>query len=102
MCAAWLLPLAWSSWATGPSCPSSPAPGEPAVSFAPGHNLANYIDLHYLPGRMNDKVWDPEGLLSTIPAIGTALLGVFTGLFLKRKDLTPMRKAHFSPPPASA
>ena len=70
-----------------------PAPGEPAVSFAPGHNLANYIDLHYLPGRMNDKVWDPEGLLSTIPAVGTALLGVFTGLFLKRKDLAPQRKA---------
>ena len=28
-------------------------------------------------------IYDPEGILSTIPAIGTAMLGIFTGQFLK-------------------
>lgn len=78
-----------------------PAPGEAQVSFEPGRNLANYIDMHYVPGRMNDKTpdgnggffrWDPEGALSTIPAVGTALLGIFAGILLKRKDVDGKRK----------
>lgn len=69
-----------------------PMPGLAGVSFQPDMNIANYIDLHYLPGRLNDKTWDPEGILSTIPAIGTALLGVFTGLLLRDKQYTPYRK----------
>ncbi|MEO7042404.1 MAG: DUF5009 domain-containing protein [Gemmatimonadaceae bacterium] len=32
--------------------------------------------------------WDPEGLLSTVPAIGTVMLGVFTGRWLTRKDIS--------------
>jgi predicted acyltransferase len=46
-------------------------------------SLESYIDRLLLPGRLHDKIHDPEGVLSTIPAIGTALLGVFTGSFLK-------------------
>jgi predicted acyltransferase len=35
------------------------------------------------------KVWDPEGILSTLPAIGTAMLGIFTGNWLRsEKDQT--------------
>lgn len=70
-----------------------PAPGQPAVSFAPGENLANYVDFRFLPGRLYDKTWDPEGLLSTIPAIGSCLLGVFAALFIKRKDVPELKKA---------
>jgi hypothetical protein len=36
--------------------------------------------------------WDPEGLLSTLPAIGTCLLGVFAGLLLKEPSLQPHQK----------
>ncbi len=32
------------------------------------------------------KTWDPEGLLSTLPAIATTLFGVFTGLWLKQEQ----------------
>ena len=38
-------------------------------------NLANWIDGQYLPGRKWNGDWDPEGLLSTLPAIGTCLMG---------------------------
>ncbi len=62
-------------------------------TFAPGLNLANYLDAKYLPGKKWDKIWDPEGLLSTLPAIGTCLLGVFAGLLLQNRRLADQRKA---------
>ncbi len=33
------------------------------------------------------KTWDPEGLLSTVPAIGTVILGTFAGRWIARRDL---------------
>ena len=50
-----------------------PVPGIGAGSFAPDANLANWLDAHYLPGRLWDVTRDPEGMLSTLPAIGTCL-----------------------------
>jgi len=70
-----------------------PVPGIGAGSFAPDANLANWIDAHYLPGRLWDVTRDPEGLLSTLPAIGTCLLGVFAGLLLKSERPTPQQKS---------
>jgi len=59
-----------------------PVPGYgPGVLTMQG-SFESYIDRLLLPGRLHDKIHDPEGVLSTIPAIGTALLGVFTGSFL--------------------
>jgi predicted acyltransferase len=60
--------------------------------FEPGLNLANYIDSKYLPGKKWDKTWDPEGILSTLPAIASCLLGVFAGLFLKSSRTEDRKK----------
>ncbi len=65
-----------------------PVPGIGVGSFGPDANLANWIDANYLPGRLWDKTRDPEGLLSTVPAIGTCLFGVLAGLLLKDSRLT--------------
>ena len=70
-----------------------PIPGADAISFEPNANLANWIDLHYLPGRLWDITRDPEGLLSTLPAIGTCLLGALSGLLLKDERLTPTQRS---------
>jgi predicted acyltransferase len=70
-----------------------PVPGIGAGSFAPDANLANWIDAHYLPGRLWDKTRDPEGMLSTLPAIGTCLIGVFAGLLLKQERLSPQSQS---------
>jgi predicted acyltransferase len=70
-----------------------PVPGIGAGSFAKDANLANWIDLHYLPGRRWDGNWDPEGLLSTLPAIGTCLIGVFAGMLLTNPRIEPQRKS---------
>ena len=70
-----------------------PVPGIGAGSFGPDANLANWIDVHYLPGRLWDKSRDPEGLLSTLPAIATCLLGVMAGLLLKDERLTSTQRS---------
>jgi predicted acyltransferase len=52
-------------------------------------NLAAYIDRLILTENhiwKSSKVFDPEGLLSTIPAIATTLSGVLTGHWLRRKN----------------
>lgn len=46
--------------------------------------LAGYVDRKFLPGRFAGSGFDAEGILSTIPAVCTALLGMMTGLFVKQ------------------
>ena len=69
-----------------------PVPGIGAGSFEPNANLANWIDSQYLPGRKWEGTWDPEGLLSTLPAIATCLLGVFAGILMKDERIDPKQK----------
>ncbi len=61
-----------------------PVPEIGRGNFEAGKNFANYIDTLYLPGRKwpKDSTFDPEGILSTLPAIGTALLGLLSGKWL--------------------
>jgi predicted acyltransferase len=69
-----------------------PVPGVGAGNYAEGMNLTNYIDRMWLPGRKYDGDHDPEGILSTIPAIATALLGILSGRWLSG-SASPSRKA---------
>jgi predicted acyltransferase len=63
--------------------------------FDKGLNLANHVDFEYLPARKYDTFFDPEGFLSTIPAVATCLLGVFAGLLLRNQAVTDQRKVVF-------
>lgn len=56
--------------------------------------LVGYVDRLLVPGRLHLGVHDPEGLLAVLPAIGTALLGMFTGEFIKsdKKGYTENKK----------
>jgi predicted acyltransferase len=51
-----------------------------------GYNVSDHADFQYLPGRKWDTFHDPEGFLSTLPAVGTCLLGVFAGLLLRSRQ----------------
>ena len=51
--------------------------------LTPEGNLAAYIDSRFLPGVKYQGTWDPEGLLSTFPAVATTLLGVMAGHWLR-------------------
>lgn len=48
-------------------------------------NLVAWLDNQILSGHLwrQTKIWDPEGLLSTLPAVSTGLLGILLGTFLK-------------------
>ena len=69
------------------------APGFPRGDLTMQGNFASYIDRSIIPGRLYLGIHDPEGLMSTIPAIGTALLGILTGNFLKNGLFSPSGKA---------
>ena len=64
-----------------------PVPGEGAGVLEPGRNLAAWIDSQFLPGRMWQGTWDPEGILSTLPSIVTGICGLLAGaLLLSRRS----------------
>jgi predicted acyltransferase len=63
-----------------------PVPGFGAgVWDIPEASFANFFDKLFLPGRRYYRTWDPEGLLSTFPALVTCLFGVFTGFWLRNE-----------------
>lgn len=61
--------------------------GQTTGNYEIGTNLAAWLDNYLLPGHLwaTSKTWDPEGILSTFPAIVTALLGIWTGKLLQNK-----------------
>ena len=65
-----------------------PVPGLGAGHWEKGSNFAAYIDQMFLHGHMwgQTKTWDPEGIISTLPAIGTTLLGALAGQMLRLKN----------------
>jgi predicted acyltransferase len=67
-------------------------PNRVSGKFGKGYNLSDHIDFQYLPGKRYDIFFDPEGLLSTIPAIATCLLGVFAGFLLRNQTVPDQRK----------
>ena len=56
-----------------------PRPGGTGGDFSFNGNLAAWIDSQFLPGRLYYGSWDPEGLLTTVPAIGSAVIGLLWG-----------------------
>lgn len=69
------------------------APGFANGDLTMEGNIASYLDRMIMPGKLYLGIHDPEGLVSTIPAIGTALLGIYAGSLLKNASHTPERKS---------
>ena len=74
-----------------------PVPGYGAGNYTMEGSLVAFIDQRILPGQLYRGVHDPEGILSTLPAISTALMGAMTGNFLLRPDarVPRIRKFYF-------
>lgn len=68
------------------------APGFGPGDFTMAGNLAGYVDRLILPGKLYYGYGDNEGVLSTVPAIATGLLGVLAGHWLLSSHSGP-RKA---------
>jgi predicted acyltransferase len=64
-----------------------PVPGYGAGVLTQAGSLSAYIDRYLMLGHLWRPLWDPEGLLSTMGAIATCLIGTFVGeLFLQETD----------------
>jgi predicted acyltransferase len=72
--------------------PGFGVPGRDIPLLDPDRNWAAWLDRKLLMGHLYERTRDPEGLLSTVPAIGTILLGVLTGEWL-RSNRTARTKA---------
>jgi predicted acyltransferase len=71
-----------------------PVPGYGAGHLGKDDNLGAYIDRALMGGHLwsASKTWDPEGFLSTLPAIATTLIGILAGEWLRSERKGP-RKA---------
>jgi predicted acyltransferase len=70
-----------------------PFGGAPASMPVPGHNLGAFVDRWIFGRHLLTPLGDPEGLLGTISAIGTALLGTAAGDWIRRPQPTRTRVA---------
>ena len=62
-----------------------PVPGGHAGDLTPDGNLGAWLDRALMSGHLWRPRWDPEGLLSTLPAVATTLIGVIAGM-LRQAD----------------
>lgn len=70
--------------------PDAPAGADP---FSVEGNIASYIDRLLMPNHIyRQGLYDPEGLIGTIPAVVTALFGMFTGRYVKESSDSGERK----------
>ena len=76
-----------------------PIPGIEAPNLEKGTNLAAYIDNLFLKNHMysQTKTWDPEGILSMLPAIASGIIGMLIGqlLNLPQSKLEIVKKMSF-------
>ena len=71
--------------------PGFGVPGRDIPFMDPERNLVAWLDRALFPGRLYNGTRDPEGIISNIPAIATALMGVLTGQWL-RSQASPRTK----------
>lgn len=67
-----------------------PVPGVGYPNLEKETSLAAWIDRGILTEAhiwASSKTWDPEGVLSTLPAVGTCLFGILAGIWMRRKDV---------------
>jgi len=69
------------------------APGFPLGDLSQAGNFASYLDRSILPGKLYLGNHDPEGLISTLPAISTGLLGIIVGNYLKNDEASGTKKS---------
>ncbi len=70
-----------------------PVPGIGAGDLSKPNNLAAWVDRGLLGGHLYKPEYDPEGLLSTIPAMATTLIGVLAGIWLLSSRTTAEKVA---------
>jgi predicted acyltransferase len=76
--------------------PGIGVPGRDVPFMDMTQNLVSWLDRNLFPHHLylyppDHNVRDPEGLLSDLPAVGTALMGILTGLWLRSQESIPAK-----------
>ena len=76
--------------------PGIGVPGRDVPFMDMTQNLVSWIDRNLFPHHLylyppDHNARDPEGLLSDLPAVGTALMGILTGLWLRTRESIPAK-----------
>ena len=82
--------LASSDPAVAKKVTSYAAYGTDSFSFT--GNIAGWIDRTFMPGRLHEEIFDPDGLLAKVSGIPLAMMGVFAGELLRSKSFSGNRK----------
>ena len=87
--------------------PGAGMPGRDVPFMDVRQNLVSWIDRQLFPHHLyrdvpDHNVRDPEGLLSDLPAIGTALMGMLTGIWLRTRRSIPRRRPGWPRRPSPA
>jgi predicted acyltransferase len=67
------------------------APTGGGPSMEPGMGISGWLDQNFIPGKVLRKTWEPEGILSTLPAIANALIGVAIMRWTKSRTANPVQ-----------
>lgn len=68
-------------------------PGQTDGAYSMEGNVAAHVDKAFLPGRAYFGIWDPEGVLTTLPAIAVGLIGILLGRLLLKPNVSASRKS---------
>jgi len=68
------------------------AAGKVRGRYEEGYNLSNYVDYRFLPGRKANGAYENQPLLGVMGVVSASLLGVLSGLWLRRTDVSDRRK----------
>ena len=70
-----------------------PVSGFGAGTLDPATSINAWLDQLLIPGRLNDEVFDPEGVLCIVSAVTVTLMGTLAGYVLRSSPLKPSKKA---------
>jgi predicted acyltransferase len=72
--------------------PGFGVPGRDIPFMDPDRNLVAWLDRYFFAGHLYNGTRDPEGILSNIPALGTTLIGVLAGDWLRAETRSSAAK----------
>jgi predicted acyltransferase len=70
-----------------------PVPGFGAGTFEPATTINAWLDQRFVPGKLYDGAFDPEGVLCIVSAISVTLMGSLAGHVIRSWNQAPTKKA---------
>lgn len=84
--------LAKQAGSSNPAAVSAVVTQRVAGTYEEAHNVSNYLDYRFIPGKMPNRYYENQGLLSPLSAVTLCLGGIFAGRLLKNSRIVPRRK----------